>query len=217
MPGEPDFKQKCVAAAPAAKLRFARSVSKLQQWGEQDSNLRRRKPTDLQSVPFGHFGIPPFQPPADGSSTQPCSCFEAICLPKPTRDRPKAFSQHFSRLLTTRPTLPGPTDPRNLKRLGMPCKCRGTGTVLRAKTPEKHHAPSREGLLSHSVRTADFESQRRDSNPRPAVYKTAALPTELRWRWNGKTCQYNEIRLPRNTKRRFSRPVGSPNMSRISW
>lgn len=25
------------------------------------------------------------------------------------------------------------------------------------------------------------ESQRRDSNPRPAVYKTAALPTELRW------------------------------------
>ena len=24
-------------------------------------------------------------------------------------------------------------------------------------------------------------SQRRESNPRPAVYKTAALPTELRW------------------------------------
>ncbi len=26
------------------------------------------------------------------------------------------------------------------------------------------------------------KSQRRGSNPRPAVYKTAALPTELRWR-----------------------------------
>ena len=28
-------------------------------WGEKDSNLRRRKSTDLQSVPVGHFGIPP--------------------------------------------------------------------------------------------------------------------------------------------------------------
>src|SRR5579859_5780370 len=25
-------------------------------WAVEDSNLRRRKPTDLQSVPFGHFG-----------------------------------------------------------------------------------------------------------------------------------------------------------------
>ena len=37
------------------------SSSQLKQWGEQDSNLRRREPTDLQSVPFGHFGIPPSQ------------------------------------------------------------------------------------------------------------------------------------------------------------
>jgi hypothetical protein len=29
-------------------------------WAEQDSNLRRRKPADLQSAPFGHFGIYPF-------------------------------------------------------------------------------------------------------------------------------------------------------------
>ena len=28
-------------------------------WGEQDSNLRRRTPADLQSAPFGHFGISP--------------------------------------------------------------------------------------------------------------------------------------------------------------
>ena len=28
-------------------------------WGEQDSNLRSRKTTDLQSVPVGRFGIPP--------------------------------------------------------------------------------------------------------------------------------------------------------------
>lgn len=28
-------------------------------WAEQDSNLRRRKPADLQSAPVGHFGIDP--------------------------------------------------------------------------------------------------------------------------------------------------------------
>lgn len=28
-------------------------------WGEQDSNLRRHKSTELQSVPVGRFGIPP--------------------------------------------------------------------------------------------------------------------------------------------------------------
>ena len=29
-------------------------------WGEQDSNLRRHKSTDLQSAPVGRFGIPPY-------------------------------------------------------------------------------------------------------------------------------------------------------------
>src|SRR5687768_10885191 len=28
-------------------------------WAEKDSNLRRREPADLQSAPFGHFGIYP--------------------------------------------------------------------------------------------------------------------------------------------------------------
>ncbi len=28
-------------------------------WREEDSNLRSRPTTDLQSVPFGHSGIPP--------------------------------------------------------------------------------------------------------------------------------------------------------------
>jgi hypothetical protein len=35
--------------------------------------------------------------------------------------------------------------------------------------------------FSETVRTASFASQRRDSNPRPADYKSAALPTELLW------------------------------------
>ena len=29
------------------------------EWGEQDSNLRRHQPTDLQSAPFDRFGISP--------------------------------------------------------------------------------------------------------------------------------------------------------------
>ena len=32
---------------------------KLFPWGEQDSNLRRRTPAELQSAPVGHFGISP--------------------------------------------------------------------------------------------------------------------------------------------------------------
>jgi hypothetical protein len=30
-------------------------------WGEQDSNLRRHSPADLQSAPVGHFGISPLE------------------------------------------------------------------------------------------------------------------------------------------------------------
>src|SRR5512136_105499 len=31
-------------------------------WGEEDLNLRRRSPADLQSAPFGHLGISPPAP-----------------------------------------------------------------------------------------------------------------------------------------------------------
>ena len=34
-------------------------ISIKNKWGEQDSNLRRHKSTDLQSAPFDRFGIPP--------------------------------------------------------------------------------------------------------------------------------------------------------------
>ena len=34
-------------------------ISIKNKWGEQDSNLRRHKSTDLQSAPVGRFGIPP--------------------------------------------------------------------------------------------------------------------------------------------------------------
>ena len=30
-------------------------------WAELDSNQRRREPADLQSAPFGHFGIRPWK------------------------------------------------------------------------------------------------------------------------------------------------------------
>ena len=34
-------------------------LSYTRRWGEEDSNLRRRTPADLQSAPIDHSGIPP--------------------------------------------------------------------------------------------------------------------------------------------------------------
>ncbi len=39
------------------QLSYSRNLNIL--WGEEDSNLRRHTPADLQSAPFGHFGISP--------------------------------------------------------------------------------------------------------------------------------------------------------------
>ena len=38
---------------------LSKRTAPFQWWGEQDLNLRRHEPTDLQSAPFDHFGIPP--------------------------------------------------------------------------------------------------------------------------------------------------------------
>ena len=46
------------------QLSYFRNAKK--KWGEQDSNLRRRAPADLQSAPVGHFGISPGVSGADG-------------------------------------------------------------------------------------------------------------------------------------------------------
>ena len=39
--------------------RFYILILEVKMWGEQDSNLRRRTPADLQSAPVGRFGISP--------------------------------------------------------------------------------------------------------------------------------------------------------------
>ena len=44
------------------------------QWGKQDSNLWRHKSTDLQSVPVGRFGIPPY----DFKSTRQCNVLTSL-------------------------------------------------------------------------------------------------------------------------------------------
>ncbi len=43
-------------------------------------------------------------------------------------------------------------------------------------------AERRQVSVNHGVVVSYEYSHRSDSNRRPAVYKTAALPTELRWR-----------------------------------
>ena len=47
-------------------------------WREEDSNLRSRPTTDLQSVPFGHSGTPPGKIDADfmelAMGLEPATC-----------------------------------------------------------------------------------------------------------------------------------------------
>ena len=45
--------------APAATPETKKPPHARRLWGEKDLNLRRRKPTDLQSAPFDHSGISP--------------------------------------------------------------------------------------------------------------------------------------------------------------
>ena len=44
-------------------------VGVLGMWGEQDSNLRRHQPADLQSAPVDRFGISPFVRANEGIRT----------------------------------------------------------------------------------------------------------------------------------------------------
>ena len=55
-PGTCNFNQDYMWPLP-----FWSQVRYFKWWGEKDSNLRSRKTTDLQSVPFGHSGTSPFR------------------------------------------------------------------------------------------------------------------------------------------------------------
>src|SRR5262249_42861442 len=44
---------------PGSPSRFRRARAFVRWWGEEDSNLRRHSPADLQSAPFVHSGISP--------------------------------------------------------------------------------------------------------------------------------------------------------------
>src|ERR1700758_788401 len=48
---------------PARGLRHARIPPRHEWWRGKDSNLRRRKPADLQSAPVGRLGTPPQNEP----------------------------------------------------------------------------------------------------------------------------------------------------------
>ena len=109
-----------------------------------------------------------------------------IWLP-PTRTRgPRQLSRSPTRLRSTRPPTPSPPPmwPRTWrktrrKRLDL---MRSRQTLLDASAK---YRSVRKPLRSRHFRQfcrSNKDSHRRDSNPKPAVYKTAALPIELRWR-----------------------------------
>lgn len=80
-------------------------------WGKQDSNLRRQKPPDLQSGPFGRSGIPPHRdfPPATTTAEADAGPLLSVSVGKPgiatggcgDCDRPLQNSRFDPRLRTT--------------------------------------------------------------------------------------------------------------------
>ena len=78
------------------------------QWGVQDSNLRRHKPSDLQSDPFDRFGNPPGKgtplvlSPTGNRNDRPLNSGQLpdlrLARPSPTRTH---FSTAFNYFLTT--------------------------------------------------------------------------------------------------------------------
>ena len=107
-------------------------------WGGEGSNLRRPKPTDLQSVPFVHLGTSP--PRLRGASQAPPFRVEAA---KSDDSRTPKFKPIAASALNANP-------------------------ASRSNIAPTLRSPLR------------GESWRRESNPRPADYKSATLPTELR-------------------------------------
>ncbi len=66
-------------------------ITKIEYWRGQDSNLRRRLPTDLQSAPFGRSGTSPYcgwswlwdsnpQPAAYKAAALPIELSQLLCV-----------------------------------------------------------------------------------------------------------------------------------------
>ena len=163
------------------------------EWGEQDSNLRRINPTDLQSVLVGHLSIPPANhlpknhlpknhlPRNQPTKTQnqPAKNRDLAHLaatPAATRLQPQSRNQPTSH---QRPVVQTQKDnsPRGFFQGPDPRK-----TCSLQDLPQRQPVELDSGGNPLSRLDSHKQSQRRESNPRPADYKSAALPTELHWR-----------------------------------
>jgi len=71
------------------------------QWGEEDSNLRSHKTTDLQSAPVGRFGISPIikelKSLLTDSNRRPTD-YKSVALPAELR-RPDPFFKGIAKLI----------------------------------------------------------------------------------------------------------------------
>ncbi len=136
-------------------------------WGGKDSNLRRRTPTDLQSVPFSHSGTSP--PTRNSLSTGPigaCSPFRA----RPSR----SFTSRLSPF--RRPSGPVPAVLPAVR----PPAVWGPESPGSAERPEGPDCTRSVNSIGSNSNRSELDrsglSWRRDLNPRPADYKSAALP-----------------------------------------
>src|SRR5256885_8467513 len=69
-------------AQSAGRTSQARIAPRTEMWRGKDSNLRRRKPADLQSAPVGRLGTPPQNEPRIliSGSWRVNACWPVICL-----------------------------------------------------------------------------------------------------------------------------------------
>ena len=123
-------------------------------WRGEDSNLRRRTPTGLQPVPFGHTGTSPRA--SERAVLGPRSASTPICAQR-------KHSPHLGPPMTARRQECSDFD------LSRPFVF-----LANARRPKPPRSSHRNG--------SDSWSWRGDSNLQPADYKSAALPVELRQR-----------------------------------
>ena len=91
------WEQETVAKGGCSTLKYCRNPQQRVAWAGRDSNLRRREPTDLQSVPFDRFGTDP-RVNGDCGFLQrlPASYPPSVTLPLSSK-----ICSKFSRIVTT--------------------------------------------------------------------------------------------------------------------
>ena len=106
-------------------------------WWGKDSNLRRHKPIDLQSIPFDHFGTPPSQP-SNLTNTNQAACnggYSAWCI-----EHPVFRQRRTTRFAGGTTSVPTRSNRRVLKQDGRNCPLEKLESTQRPDEVNSFHA-----------------------------------------------------------------------------